>query len=75
MCLGALYYAQPKRVVFAATREQEGEFYEDGNSLMSLSTFYSEYAKPVSERNLKAEQVRVEDPQAPFREWTAQHQD
>lgn len=75
MCLGALYYAAPKRVLFAATREQEGEHYEDGNALMSLSTFYSEYAKPVEERNLRAEQIPVDDPQAPFRAWSSKHQD
>ncbi|MFJ5145761.1 nucleoside deaminase [Curtobacterium sp. NPDC088465] len=73
MCLGALYYAQPDRVVFAATREQEGEHYEDGNRLMTLGTFYDEYAKPVTERALPSEQGRVDDPTAPFREWTARH--
>ena len=40
MCLGALYYAQPDRVVYAVGREEEGEHYEDGNRRMSLATFY-----------------------------------
>lgn len=75
MCLGALYYAQPGRVVFAATREQEGEHYEDGNRLMTLATFYDEYAKPVEDRALRTEQGRVADPTAPFRAWTAHHAD
>jgi guanine deaminase len=75
MCLGAVYYAQPDRLVFAATREQEGEHYEDGNRLMSLATFYDEYTKSVGERALAAEQVAVDDPTAPFREWTARHGD
>jgi len=73
MCLGALYYAQPDRVVFAATRQQEGKHYEDGNRLMTLATFYDEYAKPVRERALPSKQGRVEDPTAPFREWTVRH--
>ncbi|WIA99462.1 hypothetical protein [Curtobacterium sp. MCBA15_012] len=73
MCLGALYYAQPDRVVFAATREQEGEHYEDGNRLMTLATFYDEYAKPVADRNLPTEQGSVDDPTAPFRAWTARY--
>jgi hypothetical protein len=60
-------------VVYAATREQEGEHYEDGNRLMTLATFYDEYAKPVEERALRAEQGHVDDPTAPFREWTARH--
>lgn len=75
MCLGALYYAQPDRVLFAATREQEGEHYEDGNRLMTLATFYDEYAKPIEARALPAEQVEVEDPTAPFRAWTGRHAD
>jgi guanine deaminase len=71
MCLGALYYAQPNRVVFAASREQEAEHYEDGNRLMTLDTFYDEYAKPVDERTLRAEQGPSEDATLPFREWAA----
>ena len=71
MCLGALYYAQPARVVFAASREQESEHYEDGNSLMTLDTFYDEYAKPVDERTLHADQGPSEDATLPFREWSA----
>jgi guanine deaminase len=70
MCLGALYYAQPDRVVFAASREQESEHYEDGNRLMTLDTFYDEYAKPVDERALPAEQGPSEDATLPFREWS-----
>jgi guanine deaminase len=75
MCLGAVYYAQPDRLVYAATREQEGEHYEDGNRLMTLATFYDEYSKPIDERALRAQQIEVEDPTAPFREWTATHVD
>ena len=75
MCLGALYYAQPDRVLFAATREQEGEHYEDGNRLMSLAGFYDEYAKPIGDRALRAEQVAVEDPTGPFRAWRDRHRD
>ena len=73
MCLGALYYAQPERVVYVATREQEDRHYEDGNRYTSLATFYDEYAKPVSERNLPAEQGEHPDPEAPFRAWAAAH--
>ncbi|ROP61088.1 nucleoside deaminase [Curtobacterium sp. ZW137] len=75
MCLGALYYAQPARVVFAATRDQESEHYEDGNRLMSLDSFYGEYTKPAHERSLPSEQVPTEDPTLPFRQWTALHSD
>lgn len=75
MCLGAVYYAQPDRLVFAVTREEEGEHYEDGNRLMSLATFYDEYTKPIDERALSAQQIRVDAATAPFEEWTAKHGD
>ncbi|MCB8889077.1 nucleoside deaminase [Vreelandella malpeensis] len=70
MCLGALYYASPEQVYFAATREQEGEHYEDGGRYMTLATFYEEFAKPIAQQNLSFTQVDVEDPTAPFRLWT-----
>jgi tRNA(Arg) A34 adenosine deaminase TadA len=73
MCLGALYYAQPDEVVYAATREQEGEHYEDGNRYMSLATFYDEFAKSPADRALPSRQGDVDDPAEPFRAWTAAH--
>ncbi|WNL39530.1 nucleoside deaminase [Halomonas sp. PAMB 3264] len=74
MCLGALYYAAPEQVYFAATREQEGEHYEDGGRYMTLATFYDEFAKPIAQQNLPFTQMKVEDPTAPFRRWTHRHQ-
>ena len=73
MCLGALYYAAPEQVYFAATREQEGEHYEDGGRYMTLETFYDEFAKPIAQQNLPFTQMSVEDPTAPFRLWTHRH--
>ena len=73
MCLGALYYAAPERVVFAATREQEGEHYEDGNRYMSLGTFYDEVAKDPADRALPMSQGPTDDPTAPFRAWKRAH--
>lgn len=75
MCLGALYYAAPEQVVFAATREQEGEHYEDGNRYMSLATFYDEYAKPAVERSLPVRQQDVPDPVASFVAYAEAHPD
>lgn len=75
MCLGALYYAAPERVVYAATREQEAEHYEDGGRYFTLGTFYDEYAKPEPDRALPMTQGDVTDPQAPFRRYREQHRD
>lgn len=65
MCLGALYYADPEQVVYAATREQEGEHYEDGGRYMTLAGFYDEVG-PVGARTLPLEQGTTEDPAAAF---------
>ena len=76
MCLGALYYAAPERVVYAASREEEGEHYEDGGRYMSLATFYDEYAKAPAERALPAvrgEATHGPEVVEPFRRWTARH--
>lgn len=73
MCLGALYYAQPESVVFAASRDEENEFYEDGNRYVTLAGFYDEYAKDPGERALPTERGNVVDAQAPFKAWHAAH--
>lgn len=73
MCLGALYYAQPESVVYAASREQENEFYEDGNRYMTLAGFYDEYAKDPDDRALPTERGDAADPQAPFKAWHDAH--
>lgn len=75
MCLGALYYAEPERVIYAASREQESKHYEDGGRYMSLDTFYPEYAKAPEERALPAVHGPAEDPTGPFRAWTEKHGD
>lgn len=73
MCLGALYYAAPDRVVFAASREQEGEHYEDGGKYMTLGSFYGEFARPTDQRSLPHVQGDNDDPTEPFRRWTARN--
>lgn len=67
MCLGALYYAAPRSVIYASTREEEAEHYEDGNKYMTLSTFYDEFPKDPAERALPMHQGPHPDPAASFR--------
>ena len=73
MCLGALYYAQPDRLVFGASREQEDEHYEDGNALFRLASFYDEFAKAPHERAHPARHLEPDDPTRPFRAYSARH--
>lgn len=73
MCLGALYYAAPRSVIYAATREQEAEHYEDGNRYMTLSTFYDEFPLGPADRALPMLQGPTTDPTASFRHYAEIH--
>jgi guanine deaminase len=65
MCLGALYWARPARIFFAATKEQAADAGFDD------SLIYSEINTPYSQRVLPI--FHIEDPQAtrPFADWAA----
>lgn len=52
MCLAAMYYCSPDRVIFITTREEYARFYRDDRKYFSLSNFYEEFAKPWSERRM-----------------------
>lgn len=52
MCLGALYYCSPDRVVFVTSREDYLSYYRDDRKYFELNTFYAEFAKPYQERRL-----------------------
>ena len=71
MCLGALYYAEPERIVFAASREQEDEHYEDGGRYTTLAGFYDEMALTPDARSLPSVHASHPHPTAPFEEFTA----
>ena len=52
MCLGALYYCSPDRVVFITTREDYSRYYKDDRRYFELETFYDEFSKPWQDRRL-----------------------
>ena len=52
MCLGALYYASPDRVVFVAEREEYSRYYTDDRRYFELENFYDEFTKSWQERRL-----------------------
>jgi guanine deaminase len=63
MCLGAIYWARPSRVYFAATHEDAaGAGFDD-------SFIYRQIQIPAAERSIPM--IQVEDDQAtrPFQEW------
>ncbi|HUI55257.1 MAG TPA: nucleoside deaminase [Bryobacteraceae bacterium] len=65
MCLGAIYWARPARVFFAATRADAAAAGFDD------SRIYGQIAVPPAERAIPM--IRVPDEQAtrPFREWSS----
>jgi tRNA(Arg) A34 adenosine deaminase TadA len=52
MCLGALYWAELDRVVFAVSGEEARRFYPGERRYHNAENFYAQYALPFSERRL-----------------------
>ncbi|KAA0941038.1 nucleoside deaminase [Sporosarcina sp. ANT_H38] len=52
MCLGALYYCSPQKVVFITTRKDYAPHYIDNRKYFEFDTFYDEYCKPMDQRRL-----------------------
>ncbi len=63
MCLGALYWARPRAVYFAATRAEAAEAGFDD------AFIYEELARPVEARRLPLRRIAVPGPDEPFRIW------
>lgn len=64
MCLGAIYWARPDRVYFAATASDAAEAGFDD------SFIYEELKSPHRERKIPFEPLMREAGLEPFREWT-----
>ena len=63
MCLGALYWARPAGVFFAATKEQASAAgFDDG-------FIYRQLAIPPAERSIPMRHVADADSGRPFEEW------
>jgi tRNA(Arg) A34 adenosine deaminase TadA len=52
MCLAAMYYCSPDRVVFITTREDYAAHYVDDRKYFTLATFYDEIGKPWQQRRM-----------------------
>jgi guanine deaminase len=65
MCLGALYWARPRAVFFAATREDAAAAGFDD------AFIFDELARPPGARELPMTQVALPGARAPFEAWAA----
>ena len=65
MCLGAIYWARPARVYYAATAADAAEAGFDD------AFIYREFARATGERSIQMIQTMREESLAAFREWAA----
>lgn len=63
MCMGAIYWARPKAVFFANTRDDAAAIGFDDQFL------YEELIAPLSKRKIPMTQIMREEALAAFREW------
>ena len=63
MCLGAIYWARPAKLVFAATKKDAAEAGFDD------AFIYDELAVPVNSRKLNTEIVKTNNKIKPFELW------
>ncbi len=64
MCLGAIYWARPERLVFAASRHDAAEIAGFDDAFI-----YEEIALPFAERRLLTQQMLREEGIKPLRIW------
>jgi len=65
MCLGAIYWARPKKIYFAATREDAEQANFDD------SFIYKEVSLPINQRKIPTVQLMKVESKAVFTEWNA----
>jgi guanine deaminase len=69
MCLAAMYYCSPDRVVFITQRDEYSTYYTDDRKYFTLANFYEEITKPWQERRMpmvyepRADAIKV------YRRW------
>ena len=64
MCLGAIYWARPKQIVYACSREDAAEIDFDD------AFIYREIQLPLFNRQIPASQLLREEGLKAFREWS-----
>jgi tRNA(Arg) A34 adenosine deaminase TadA len=69
MCLAAMYYCSPERVVFITTREEYSPYYRDDRKYFTLANFYEEFGKPWDTRRLPMAHEPRPDAIAVYRRW------
>jgi guanine deaminase len=63
MCIGAIYWARPKAVYYACTKEDAAQIGFDDQFI------YEEIALPVEQRSIHMEQIVSDSTLLPFQTW------
>lgn len=63
MCIGAIYWARPKAVYYAATRTEAAQIGFDDHFI------YEQIALPVEKRSMKMVQICPDNYDLPFQTW------
>ena len=66
MCLGAIYWARPKKLVFAANK------FDAANAGFDDSFIYDEIQLPYSDRHLETVNLRIDESLQPFELWMSE---
>jgi guanine deaminase len=66
MCLGAIYWARPDRIFFAASREDAAKAGFDD------AYIYNELKIDITDRKIFTQQILRDDAQSVLQQWTAQ---
>ncbi|HET6883275.1 MAG TPA: nucleoside deaminase [Pirellulales bacterium] len=69
MCLAAMYYCSPERVVFITTREEYSRYYYDDRKYFTLLNFYDEIGKPWNQRTMPMVHQPQPDGLDVYRRW------
>jgi len=69
MCLAALYYCSPERVIFLSTREDYSAYYVDDRKYFTMDRFYGEFAKDWKNRALPMEYKQSDEAILVYRDW------
>ena len=68
MCLGAVYWSRPARLVFAASKEDAARAGFDDDFI------YREIEKPLNMRELETKNLKLDNKNLPFKIWQSSQQ-
>ncbi len=74
MCLAAMYYTSPNKVIFITKREDYAPYYVDDRKYFELSNFYDEFSKPWDKRRMPMEHQADPEGIAVYQRWSELNQ-